>query len=427
MERTERSGAGAMRRLWGWCVGPSRAAGLLRFAALSAVAFAVWFDPRKGIQDAVLIAGVLWGLTRLGRGWPAWKTPAGCAFLAVAAYALLTLPFGVRPGDSLAESFRVVDLFLFAFVMPALFPGRRELERALLYTASALTVISAFDLVRLAVRLKGRILRDAHGFEPFILGHSNVSSMVSGAALMILLYFLWTWRRDRLRAGACALAALVHAAYQVVMASRGPQLALAVTGLVAGLLLLPGWRLKTAWAVGALAVGAALVLWLNPRFKDSASMEGVSGRDIVWAHTLKLSMEHPVIGHGIGRRVFREVYHHSDPPSSWFEYWHPHQYWLYVLFAQGIAGVALHAAAWLLLARALLRRIAAAAGPDERALPALALLLMVFIHVYGLADWPSNHIHMMLVWTVPAGLVLAAAPPAGGAAPRKERGAPCPS
>jgi O-antigen ligase len=118
-----------------------------------------------------------------------------------------------------------------------------------------------------------------------------------------------------------------------------------------------------------------------------------------------------VLGYGFGGKVFIHVYNHSNPPKSPFPYWHPHQYWLYVLFAQGLAGLALHAAAWFLLMLALMRRIFQAKAADERAPALLMVHLIVFVLVYGLADWPSGQVHVILLWSIPAALVFLRPPP----------------
>jgi O-antigen ligase len=398
-----------------WFFG-ARKAGVLRFLFFTALAFFALKDPTKRIHHVIMIGGFLLGLVRFRQGWQAWRHPAGFAFAALFIYTLVMLPFSTLPRDSMKEMEKTIDLALFAFAIPMLFPDRRRIEAALFYMASALTAIAGYDLVRLTVTLKGRVFHAAHAYEPFILNHSNISSMVSGAALIVLLYCCWTWRRDRLLAVACAVGAVVNLAYQVVMASRGPQMALAFTALLAGLLILPGWRRKAVWAGLAVAFCAAFVLWGNPRFREAASMKGVSGRDIVWKHTLKLAAAHPILGYGYGDKVFLEVYHHSNPPRSPFHYWHPHQYWLYVLFAQGLVGVALHLAGWIVLMLSLLRRVIRGRTVDARAAPALIIQVVGFILFYGLADWPSGQVNIILLWSIPAGLVLLRDPAPNGAA-----------
>lgn len=376
---------------------------LLAFLATAAI----WWRPGKGLQDALLAALVLWGLPRWRVAWAVWRRGAGLAFFILLLFSLLTIPLSSSPRDSLRAAMKVIDVFALAFMMPALFPNRPSVERLLALTASAFTLFIGCDFVRLAWRLRGNLLRDAHGYEPFFIVHSNVSSMLSGAALLALVYLGWRhWRRKGLRL-AIAGGLVLHVGYIVVMASRGPQLALASCLLTSGLVLMPGFRLRALWIALVLAVGLSLLLWGNPRFRDTRSLRKLAGRETVWNHTLALCSERPWLGYGIGGRLFRNTYHQSNPPRSPFPYYHPHNYWLFVQFSQGLPGLFLHLASWAALTWRLLRyRRFADADPAARLLAVTLLMGIQFIFFYSLADWPSTQLHILLLWLIPTALVV---------------------
>jgi hypothetical protein len=78
------------------------------------------------------------------------------------------------------------------------------------------------------------------------------------------------------------------------------------------------------------------------------------------------------------------------------------------LFESGWIGVGLHAAAWGLLGARLLRRLHGLPTFEQRVVPGTALLLLVLVHVYGLADYPDEAVRLLQVWLVPASLVVSA-------------------
>ncbi|MGQ9663194.1 MAG: O-antigen ligase family protein [Kiritimatiellia bacterium] len=355
-----------------------------------------------GVQDAVLVGLALLAMPRFRVAWAAWRNSAGIAFLVALAYAILTLPLSSRPTDSIRDAIKVLDVCLFGFFIPALFPTPARLETAFSYTAAALSLLCGWDTVRLTWNLGRNIFSHAHGFEPFLLIHSNVSSLLSAAALIMCGYFAVTRRKEWGKLVLGSVGVLLHTFYIIIMASRGPQIALAVALLLGLLIFVPGWKKKLGLAL-VLGIGLAIgLLRINPRLADSAAWKTFAGRTTVWAHTLRLCCERPLLGYGYGLRVFRSVYHGSHPPPSPFDYWHPHQYWLYVLFAQGGLGLVLHFGAWLLLGQRLWRAVCTQNHPAVL----LVVMLLVLLHVYGLADWLSVHLHILMLWLIPAALVV---------------------
>ena len=392
-----------------------------RAPLLTAVGVLVWKFQSKGLFDALVWLAFLYALWHARDGIGHWRNAAGFAFAGILVFTLATLPLSVSPMDSLRDLVRMAVDLAAVFVIAVLFHTRRRIAAALLYSAAALTLLLGFDLARLAWRLRGDLLTRAHAFEPFILNHSNVASMMAGAAFIVLAYFAWTSRRRPWRLALCLLGMAVNLVYQVVVASRGPQVAFATAMVLSGAVVLPGWRRKLAWIAAAAAVVIALatnVDRINPRFLDKVSMRGLRDRDKVWAHTWELSRQRPLLGYGYGKRVFHQVYRSTNPPESPFDFPHAHEYWLFTLFQHGWIGVSLYATAWLLLTLRLLRSMARLRDDaDARLLAGTILILLLFIHVYGLADWPDNVVLLMLWWLIPAALVVTARPakpPAAG-------------
>lgn len=386
---------------------------LLRESAVfwTGIAFIVWIKSATVVQDLLVFGAFVFALFHAGRGAGAWKQPAGIAFIVVLVYSALTLPFSTRAVLSLRDASASLDLLAGMFAIPVLFNTRARIQSALLFSAAAVTLTLGCDLVRLAWVLGPDLMAKAHAHEPFILNHSNVASMMAGASAFVLFYFFWIWRRRRRAAAACLLGALLCAAYLVVLASRGPQIAFAMAVACSGLLL-PGWRRKVLWlAVVAVAAGVALTQaeHINRRFGEKKSMLTLSSRDIVWKHTWQLSRAHPVFGYGYGKRCFNEVYYGSHPPPSPFRYPHCHQFWLKLLFEFGWTGLALHAAAWLILAVSLLRHIASRPTFEERLLPGTIGLVLLLIHFYGLGDYPDNVVRIAQFWLIPLALALMSA------------------
>lgn len=379
-----------------------------QFLGLTAVAVLVWKFRAALLQDLVVWGAFIWALYRQPRFWTAWRNPAGAAFALFGAYIVASLAWSVETSLTARDLVRMADAVAAMIAIPILFNTRGRVESALFYTASGFTALLGADLVRLLVRLKGEALARAHYYEPFELTHPNTSAMAAGVSALILLYFAWTWRRRGLRPVACALAALVDLAYLVVIASRGPQVAFAAAIVLAGVVVLPGWKLRLAWLCALGVAGSVLWAhpeWINPRFADKASMRGFCDRDKVWQHSWELSKQRPLLGYGYGEKLFRSVYHNSNPPESPFHYKHTHQYLLFYRFSLGWIGVALCVTAWALLLARLIRRSWASAG-ESRLLPALILVLLGFIQVYGLADWPGSLIGLMLMWLIPLALVV---------------------
>lgn len=387
----------------------------LRVLFFTVIVALVWLYPLKGVQDAILIIAFLCALPRLRRGWPAWRNAAGLAFIVLFVYSLLALPLGTHRELSARDAVKVMDLFFVAFALPSLFNTRRQLESALLYSASAITILLSSHLVHMAIKLKGRLLQDAHCYEPFIMSHCNVESMLAGASFLVFCFFMAKSRKQPKLLSLSVLGAAADIIYVFVLASRGPQVALAGALSLSGFLFLRKWKYRAVWV--GLIVAAAVVVLAKPellprRFRDKMTMKGFAGRNVVWEHTWKLAKEHPLLGHGYGEKTFMKIYHNSNPPGSPYYFRHPHQYWLYVFFAQGIVGVLLHAIAWGLLFMRLLRHILVRMRTfEQRLLPATVFLVLTFISIYGLADWPSAQIHMMLIWLVPVALIVTRSEP----------------
>lgn len=371
------------------------------------ISIIIWVFPSKAIHDLLIYGAFIWALIRCPRH-NAWVQPAGLAFLVVLGYTLLSLPLAAYPALALRDFVKQADIVAGAFAIAILFPDRPRIEAALFFSALGIGLTISFDIGRLVYHLGPDLLAKAHAFKPFVLNHSNVSSMMAGLAAFVFFYFFWKWRGRPWPAAGCAAAVGICLMYLVIMASRGPQLAFGLAAATLGLLV-PGWRAKILWLAGLALVGGLLLVnieHVNPRFMEKASLTTFSERDKVWQHTWELTRQHPWRGFGYGKKTFEAVYYASDPPPSVFHYPHCHQYWLKLLFEFGWPGVFLYLSAWLILAAALGRRILTCASFTDRLLPGTVGLMLLLTHVYGLGDYPDNIIQTAQIWLIPVALVL---------------------
>lgn len=410
---------------------------ILRAAGGTALALLIWTFSSNTIQDIVVFGAGIYALRRASRGAAAWRQPAGIAFIVVAVHMFVCLPFSDSPADSWRDFFDMLEIFAGAFAIPVIFNTRARLESALLHSANAVILTLAYDIARLGVALGGGIMSGAHSFQPFILNHSNVASSMAGLAVLIYGCFAWKNRAHPLPFAACIVGAFIGFVYQIVLASRGPQITLFLTLFAFGAFI-PAWRGKIAWCGVILAAGlliAGNAAKINPRLivagdsarqpglsvaADSSSTEttslpgrierflrrNLSQRDIVWKHTWRLARQRIWFGHGYGKRNFTRIYYQNNPPAADYYYPHAHQFWMKLLFEFGLTGVALHLAAWLILGWQLLRRIYAEKTFSERLWPATIALMLLFIHIYGLGDYPDNIVQVAQIWLIPAALMV---------------------
>ncbi len=202
-------------------------------------------------------------------------------------------------------------------------------------------------------------------------------------------------------------------AYLIVLASRGPQIAFAATCCLPGFLT-ASRKKKLLWSVIIVIGGALLFLFagaINPRMLEKNTMRTFTERTVVWTHTQALARERPIMGYGYGKRIFKKTYYESNPPKSPFVYPHCHQYWLKLRFEFGWPGLALYFAVWTLLAVSLWRHIARLDSFDERLLPGAIGIILIFIHIYGLGDYPDNVVEIMLYSAAAAAVGVLAMPP----------------
>jgi len=380
----------------------------LRFIAGVVLGLLIWTFSSKAISDAVVFGAFLFALFHTERGLPAWKQPAGIAFILLALHHLLMLPFSTSPEMSIHDTTGLLEILAGAFAIPVIFNDRQKIGNALFYSAAAITLTLGYDLARMSWFLGANILAKAHSFRPFIMNHSNVASMMAGLSFFVFPCFIRQWRHSFWKIAGCLLGMLICLSYLIIAASRGPQIAFALSAACAGLLL-PGWRKKVIWLLAVIIFGSIVfagIEHINPRFAEKSTMKNFSERDKVWAHTWQLVKERPFFGHGYGKRNFEMNYYASRPPQAKFHFPHCHQYWLKLLFEYGWTGLALYAAAWLLLAAGLLRRIFQEKDLDERLLPGVIALMLLFIHLYGLGDYPDNIVQTAQIWLVPVALAV---------------------
>lgn len=380
----------------------------VRILSATALAILIWGFSSKALQDIVVFGACLFALTKLSSSAKIWKQPAGIAFIVVLIHFVISLPFSGQARLSLRDFSGFLEIIAGVLAIAVLFNTSARIKAALFYSAVAIAGILGCDIIRLAFALGPELMVKGHVFEPFVLNHANVASLMAGAAIFVFLYFGWIWRASFRRAAGCGLGLAICLAHMLIMASRGPQIAFALT--LAGLgLLIPGWKGKLLWFFVLALAGGAVILnieRINPRFLEKSSMSNFSERDTVWRHTWKLCREHPWFGHGYGKRNFVETYYASQPPRSRFHYPHPHQFWLKLLFEFGWTGLILHLTAWSMLGYSLARCIRQQATFSQRMLPGTVAGILLMIHLYGMGDYPDHIVQMAQFWLVPVALAL---------------------
>ncbi len=385
-----------------------------RWLLWTAVAVLVWNFRATLAQDLLLTGAFLYAAIRHPARWRCWRQPAGVLFLAAGGGMLAASALGTDPAASFRELLKYADVVLAALALPVLFHTRARLAAVLRYGAWGVTVCLGYDLLRIVAALGRQTLAGAHGLEPFLLVHSNQSSVMAGAAALALALPALAGGGSRGRRAADLAGAGVALAYLVVLASRGPQAAF-VAAAAAAAVCWPA-RARDRWIMTGHAAGAELVVVLasavlNPRFFERGEDGLLVDRDKAWRHTAALIRESPVLGYGHGCAVFERVYHGTRPPLSPHRFVHAHQELLQLGFAYGLPVLALTAAAWLTWFAALLRRVLAPPGPAApRRLCLVVLALGVLLHVYGLADCWAQVAAMLAVWTVALGIGILALP-----------------
>lgn len=400
-----------------------------QFVVWTAAGIIVWKFSSTVVQDILVYGAFLFALTRASRlrqGFPlretasagqvggqardlaVWKQPAGIAFVVILIHMILSLPFSMHPALSLRDFSGMLKIFAGAFAIPVIFNTREKIEAALFYSATAIACVLGYDLIRLAVFLGPNLLTQAHSFKPFILNHSNVASMMAGASALVFFYLFWKWRCRLWPATGCLGGMLIGLAYLVILASRGPQIAFALACVGAGFLI-PSRGVKLLGFLIIVLAGVALIVnieHVNPRFLEKRSMTNFNERDKVWTHTVDLARQRLWFGYGYGKRNFEVIYYSTQPPKSTFHYPHPHQFWLKLLFEFGWTGMVLHLLAWTLLALGLWRCVFAQPTFTGRLLPGTVGLILCFIHLYGLGDYPDNIVLLAQFWLIPVALVM---------------------
>ncbi len=398
IETTDTTTALGWAQIWPWLVGLGLTLVLVKFSS-------------SGVHDLLL-----WGLATTalvqsrGRILAPWRRWYAVFFLIHLATVLGLTCLADNPVGVLRDLSKTATPLALALALPVLLPTARRITLMLNCLAWTITLLAAWDLIRIVSALGRSAWGQARFYQPYLLNHPNVASMAAGVALLIFMIPLfmrpWSWRSLFWRLVPLA----ILASYLLILASRGPQLAFGITVVLCGLLL-PGWRAKTGWFTCMAIFGiliSANIATINPRFAEKNSMKNLSERTFVWQHTWTLSKQHWMAGYGYGKKTFQQVYYSSNPPASRFTYPHCHQYWLAQFFHTGAIGTLLLLLAWGALGVGLIRALTGAppASPLLRPLLGSVLMIGVFIHVYGLADYPDSIVAHLLLWVPGVGVAL---------------------
>jgi len=133
---------------------------------------------------------------RLERGTAGLAQPAGVAFLIVLLHLVGSIPFSRVPMDSIRDLVKSLDLVAGMAAIPVLFHTRPRRERALGYSAAAITLILAADWCDWGGRWDRRcsaraVFQAVHHEPPERRRHDG------RRATFMLTYFVWQWRHAR--------------------------------------------------------------------------------------------------------------------------------------------------------------------------------------------------------------------------------------
>jgi len=394
----------------------------VRRALALAAGGVLWFDPSSGVATAILYLAGLYGLWHFRSTWACWRNPAGLLMGVGVLWAVLSLLWSFDPPSTARDLIKTAPLLFGVWAVPVLFRGRTRIWTVLTVSAALVTARLGWEMARLAAELGWpTVLTEARYTQPYLYTHPNVTSMMAGLCLLVFVARALAgapgvWRKAGLAAGF-----VLNAAYLIMMASRGPQLVMALALLALPVVALPGWKARGAALLLAIGIGAGL--WqgmdkINPRFRD-ATVGNFNRRDTIWGHAKLLADRRPALGYGYGKKVFyKAVYDNPDQraPLVPVKYPHPHSYWLMAYFQGGRVAFAVWSLAWLALGIRLVRqaaRIERNAGSwrerlRTRALPVLLLTAMASILVYGLADYPDHVLRHTLFYLVGLAMALGA-------------------
>lgn len=406
----------SVRRTPAWC----------RQAWALAAAVVLWFDPSSGLATALLWGAGIYALWNGRQTLLAWRNPVGVLFGLGVLWALLSLAWSFHPSGTARDLIKTAPLVLAVWAIPLIFNRPGRIWAALVVSAGVITVRLGVDLFRVGYFLGWpSVMEAARFFHPYVYTHPNVSSMMAGLCVLVFVSRLLAGVPGTGRKAVLVAGMALNLAYLVVMGSRGPQMVFGLLGLAMPVFLLPGWRMRLA-AVGlAMALGVGLFQVahrVNPRFRDH-TMGNFNRRDTVWGHAKMLADQKALVGHGYGKKTFvKAVYENPDQraPLVPVRFPHSHSYWLMLYFQGGGIALLTWGLGWLVLEGRLARfagraeRLAAGWSSKLRAriLPVLLASGMLFILIYGIADYPDHVIRQTLFYL--AGLAVALMAPARG-------------
>ncbi len=403
---------------------------LLPLAAAVALPFRVPIDVGGATADLlvplylVVGAGALaYAVPRLRGGGPPERAPGALEWL----LAVVLVLFALQATYS-SDADRALEQTVFFYVpFAVLFALLARLDWSPRVARSALGVLLALALVFVAIGaweyatrqllLNPRVIAsnafesyfrvNSLFFDPNMYGRFLVVVMLGVAAVV-----LWA-RRTQVALGGAVVLAVLWGGLVVTFSQSS------FTALLAGLAVLGGLRwgpARAAGAVGALAVAAAAVVLLAPGalrldLDDAdAVRDATSGRSALVRGGVDLFADRPVLGWGSG--AFRREYRRQEGESERRAAAASHTIPITVAAEQGVVGLLAYL---VLLAAALRRLLAGAAGQVARAAVAAAFVAVV-VHTLLYAAFLEDPLTWVLLG---AGTALARTLPAERVARRR--------
>jgi O-antigen ligase len=366
---------------------------ILVYTAILLLAPQSWIPALQPLRIALLTAGFAVATYvggRLARGRPLSIMPREMWLaLALVAWAIITLPFSLHPGASLAT---LIDLWGKALIVfwllvntAASLPRLRRVAWALTLMAVPPALSAIHHYVSGTLSGSGGVKR-IPGYEAPLTSNPNDLALMMNLTLPFTVMLLSRSRRASARAALLTVIALQVTAI-VLTFSRGGFLTLAVT--VIALVWRYARRGRTGWAAAIVAV-ALVGLALLPgsyverlRTIDDIDRDTTGSAQARWnmsVRAVQYISAHPIIGAGLGNDILGM--NETEGPR-WLEV---HNVYLQIGMELGLPGLALYVALLLgCIAAARRAERAAARVPGGRDLSAFAAAAKLTLVVFSVA------------------------------------------
>ena len=259
-------------------------------------------------------------------------------------YILISVLFSVNMRESAQSWVRLFEMYVITISVYNLLDTGNHVRTALFYILIAFGIAYIMDIDWYLRHLGGRWMWGAIYDNPINFDHHNTYSAICIMLMPVAMTFLFACKVLYIRI--IMLGFLLMNFFLIyIFQSRTAQISLLFILFVTGFLLSTPKR-KIIYLVILAAIMAMAIInieLINPRWLDE-NVRTAFGRTENWRNTISLIHEHPILGYGYGREIFRIVYlktfGRQHFPGGCIKVHHAHGSHLDVLFANGIIGLA---------------------------------------------------------------------------------------